>query len=427
MGKKKQKKFDDTQSEISSVNGSTSTYHSIAGGSKLETSEDEYDDDMRFKEAVDGIGNKNSKVSLPSLKLVKSQMQKEYMITLLSDYNQTLSTEIYRALKKAKGDFQSELFKTMALLFLSIDADDANAIYGDVQHELLNLIKTGKNEAATSLAICSTVQFNPDEVLPLTDQLRKRISKAHLKGDGTVPLLKSSEIVNITECLDAWTFLLAATYQSPGFSRFIRSETELMSSEIDGILQQSDVELRIAAGEAISIMYEIMRDYDGVDEFTGFDNHEIIVESLSDLAAGVAVGGGSVKDTAKKERKAQRSSFRHILDYVEDYHDPPITTLKLNRQEELELQTFCDLKKHSTLCWCFESGITLHLTRNERLRQSEWFGLGAIKPQLTSLDRDANARESKLERQVAREYENKVRDSKIKRNRMHRADDHYYD
>ena len=88
-----------------------------------------------------------------------------------------------------------------------------------------------------------------------------------------------------------------------------------MASEIDGILQQTDVELRIAAGEAISvrlfkletsfklmekIMYEIMRDYDGVDEFAGFDNHDIIVESLIDLAAGVAVGGGSVKDTAKK-------------------------------------------------------------------------------------------------------------------------------
>ena len=41
-------------------------------------------------------------------------------------------------------------------------------------------------------------------------------------------------------------------------------------------------------------MYEIMRDYDGVDEFAGFDNHDIIVESLIDLAAGVAVGGGSV-------------------------------------------------------------------------------------------------------------------------------------
>ena len=65
-------------------------------------SEDEFDDDMRFKEAVDEISAKNSKVSQPALKHVKSQMQKEYMITLLSDYYQTLSTEIYRALKKAK-------------------------------------------------------------------------------------------------------------------------------------------------------------------------------------------------------------------------------------------------------------------------------------------------------------------------------------
>ena len=101
MGKKKQKKFDDTQSEISSINGSGSTYQSVAG-SKFD-SDDEYDEDMRFKESVDGISAKNSKTSLPALKFVKSQMQKEYMITLLSDYFQTLSTEIYRALKKAKA------------------------------------------------------------------------------------------------------------------------------------------------------------------------------------------------------------------------------------------------------------------------------------------------------------------------------------
>ena len=132
MGKKKQKKFDDTQSEISSINGSGSTYQSVAGSKerflqnfgdflkinvfqsfcyktlpKFE-SEDEYDEDMRFKESVDGISAKNSKTSLPALKFVKSQMQKEYMITLLSDYNQTLSTEIYRALKKAKVGLHCE-------------------------------------------------------------------------------------------------------------------------------------------------------------------------------------------------------------------------------------------------------------------------------------------------------------------------------
>ena len=130
MGKKKQKKFDDTQSEISSINGSGSTYQSVAGSKerflnlaiqKIDVfqssfyktlpkfeSEDEYDEDMRFKESVDGISAKNSKTSLPALKFVKSQMQKEYMITLLSDYYQTLSTEIYRALKKAKVGLHCE-------------------------------------------------------------------------------------------------------------------------------------------------------------------------------------------------------------------------------------------------------------------------------------------------------------------------------
>jgi len=424
MGKKKQKKFDDTQSEISSINGSGSTYQSVAG-SKFD-SDDEYDEDMRFKESVDGISAKNSKTSLPALKFVKSQMQKEYMITLLSDYFQTLSTEIYRALKKAKGEFQSDLFKTMSILFISISKDDSASIYGDVRRELLDLIKTGKPGAALSLAVCSSVQFDYEEVLPLTEQLRKRISRAYLKGDGTVPLLKNSEVDNVTECLDAWTFLIASTCQSPGFSRFVRNEMEILAPKIDGILQQSDVELRIAAGEAISIMYEIMRDYDGAD-WVGFENDDIIIDSLEDLASGVAVGGGSVKENTKKERKAQRSSFRAILEYVRDFEDPPTTNLKLNRQEQLELETFCDLKKHSTLAWCFESGITAHLTKNELLRSNEWFCLGDIKPALTSLDRDLNSKASKLERQVARGYEGKMRDAQIKRNRMNRADDHYYD
>ena len=59
-------------------------------------------------------------------------------------------------------------------------------------------------------------------------------------------------------------------------------------------------------------MYEICREYNG-EEWEGFEIDDEIVMALEDLAAGVAVGGGSVKESAKKERKAQRTSFRHIL------------------------------------------------------------------------------------------------------------------
>ena len=35
--------------------------------------------------------------------------------------------------------------------------------------------------------------------------------------------------------------------------RFIRAELDFLAPKIEGILQQGDVELRIAAGEAISV------------------------------------------------------------------------------------------------------------------------------------------------------------------------------
>ena len=55
-----------------------------------------------------------------------------------------------------QGEFQSDLFKTMSILFISISKDDSASIYGDVRRELLDLIKTGKPGAALSLAICSS-------------------------------------------------------------------------------------------------------------------------------------------------------------------------------------------------------------------------------------------------------------------------------
>ena len=55
---------------------------------------------MKFKEMAEDISNKNAKKSLPGLKFVKARMQKEFMISFLTDYKETLSTELYRALRK---------------------------------------------------------------------------------------------------------------------------------------------------------------------------------------------------------------------------------------------------------------------------------------------------------------------------------------
>jgi len=425
MGKKKTKNQSfDTQSEVSSLGGSINSKSTFKTNlSDCEDEPDFYDEDMKFKEMAEDISNKNAKKSLPGLKFVKARMQKEFMISFLTDYKETLSTELYRALRKSKGEFQSDIFKSMAVLFLSISPDDASQIFHDVQRELIVSISASKKGSALCLAIASAVQFIPEDVFKSTDAIRKIISSAFIKGDDTVPVLKSSQTQFITECIDAWKFIIAASFRLPGFGRFVQNEIEMMIDSIFGILQQTDVELRIATGEALSVIYEICREYNG-EEWEGFEIDEEIILALEDLASGVAVGGGSVKDTAKKERKAQRTSFRHILEFIRDYEDPPITTLTISRQR-LELDNFCDLNKYEILCWCLEGGILNHMSTNELLRSDKWFGLGAIIPAQTSLDKPNKS--DKLEYRVQQKYVTKSRDAIIKQNRRHAQDDHYYD
>lgn len=424
MGKKKNKNQSfDTQSEVSSLGGSLNSKSTFKTNLSVEDEEDFFDEDMKFKEMVEDISNKNSKKSLPGLKFVKTQMQKQFMITLLTDYKETLSTELYRALRKSKGEFQTDIFKAMAILFLSISPDDASQIFADVQRELIVALNTSKKGSALCLAIASSVQFIPEDVFKSTDAIRNIISRAFLNGDDSVPVLKLSQIQFITECIDAWKFIIAASSNQSGFGRFIQNEIDTMIDCLPGILQQSDVEIRIATGEALSVMYELSREYHG-EEWESFENDSEILDALEDLAAGVAVGGGSVKESAKKERKAQRTSFRHILEYIRDDEDPPITTLTISRQRVV-LESFCDLNKYEILCWCFEGGIINHMATNELLRSDVWFGLGAIVPAQTSLDKISKT--DKLEYRVQQKYMTKERDAAIKQNRRFAQDDHYYD
>ena len=74
-----------------------------------------------------------------------------------------------------------------------------------------------------------------------------------------------------------------------------------------GLLQSADLNVRISAGEALALMYELGRDLD--EEFVGVQNG--LCDTLKELAT-----DGS-KHKAKKDRRQQRSSFRDILKAVE--------------------------------------------------------------------------------------------------------------
>ena len=73
------------------------------------------------------------------------------------------------------------------------------------------------------------------------------------------------------------------------------------------MLENDDLNLRIAAGEVIALIYELGRDVD--------ENFDAFVSGLYDLLKELATDSSRYK--AKREKKQQRSIFRDILKTVE--------------------------------------------------------------------------------------------------------------
>jgi len=424
MGKKRGKKnqADDTMSEVSSMM-SMSSYRTNRSDTESET--EVLDEESQFKAFMEDIGNKNSKTSGPALKFIKSKMQAGPMTTFLSNQKMTLSTYLYRALKKAKGEARLEILRTLSILFISIDVDETASIFEDVQSNLIVAMKDGMKGVPAALSIITANCFNPDDVRKTTEQFRNFFRIAFAKGDKTVPTLKASQVSYCVECLEAWSFLLSHLATVRGFGRFVDEEIDSVIEGLPSILEQDNVDIRIATGEALAICYELARNYRG-ENWEGFDDEDEILYALEDLAKGLAVGGGSVKSKSKNERKAQKHSFKSYVEFIRDGESPQPRRIQINPQEEFVAESFADLCQYEMLCWCLESGISNHMTFNEILRSNFWFGLGPILPQLTSIDRE-NTGMSKLEKRVIRGQEGKIRANAIKKGRRNAGDDHYYE
>lgn len=88
-----------------------------------------------------------------------------------------------------------------------------------------------------------------------------------------------------------------------------------------GLLQSPHVDIRMACGEVIALIFECGRAFD--DDFL-----DAFVPDLIELTSELAKD--SQKFRAKRERKAQRASFRDVLRYLEVSIDCAISIFFLN-------------------------------------------------------------------------------------------------
>lgn len=239
-----------------------------------------------------------------------------------------------------------------------------------------------------------------EDIVTVSDALLALFSGSFLKGNGALQTnLTPASIAMHASALMSWSLLLTVQPNSAVYSL-----TERYGQKISELLESPDVDLRIAAGEAIAIMYEICQEMD--DEFE-LENHNSLIDKLKLLAT------DAQKFRAKKDRRVQRSSFRDILKSIEEGERPHVV-VRFGR-ERLTINSWCSKRQYDALCLVLGSGMNLHLTENDLVR--DIFELGSP---LSGLD--GSVKLSKFARHMENLAADKARTKSRGRMRDKRAD-----
>jgi len=361
----------DNGSVTSSVSEVRSIYEEVGTGSGV-TVEPEVEEcleqdtfEEKLKEDIDGATQKSAKGRQTCLEAIIKAFTSRYAYDFVIERRMTITDCIERSLRKGKGEEQAAAATLAILLGIQLGAgEESDSLFKDLKQALLFVASDAsaspkaRAKCYTALGFSSFIAGGDDPIYEVMQALEIAFSASYLKGNGAVPNHVPELSALHSSSVSAWSLLL--TLLPP---RRLLNMVESHLYRLPELLESSDVELRISAGDAIAIFYEIIRELD--DNFEG-DNIDELCDKLKQLAT------DSHKYRAKKERKQQRSSFRDVMKAIED-RDSPNVQVKFGR-EVLELDSWCRKRQYDAFCHILGSGMNLHLRENFLLR--EIFGLG---------------------------------------------------
>lgn len=362
----------------------------------------------KLKDAIDGTTQKSAKARQNCLEAIRTALSKKYIFDFIIERKDTMCDVIERSLKRGKGEEQGIAALVSALVCTQLGAiEESDNIFQSVQPYLLVILTdpavaaTVRAKCAFSLGVCCFVASSRMEVVQSTmESLYSVFSASFLKGNG-VPPTHSPDISSLhSTALLAWSLLLTSL-SAP----YVMDLCNVQFKRLPELLESSDLELRIAAGETIAIFYEIAREFR--EDFKGYQ-----IDQLCEKLRLLATDGQKFR--AKKDRKQQRSSFRDILKAVQE-HECPDIRIKFGR-EILLINTWCHKRQYDAFCQLLGSGMNFHLMENELLR--DIFELGAP----LSFEGHLPSKSSKFERRIANVAASKARTKSRNKMRDKRAD-----
>lgn len=384
--------FNDTASMVSLQSEASTVADDlmVGGGADESSAEEVYEEKM--KDALDLASEKAAATRTKGLEALCSGLLKRYMPDFIDNQKVTITDIVEKSLKKGKG---SEIKAAARLsLLLAVQLPEPEEVYNELQGTMAQYVSdttqspVSRASVASGLAgLCFIGGGEVAEVVRIMKILENIFFASAPKKDGSVPVLPPEVTGLHTACLSAWSLLATLLSSSQIFDL-----ANSCVNRLEGLFLSPDVEVRIAAGEAMVMLLETAYEY---DEDYEPENFEVLVKTLKQLAT------DNSKAKSKKDRKEQRSSFRDVLRGVEE-GEPPTETVKFGK-EVLKIDSWFRKCQYDWFCKMMGAGINYHLSVNSMIR--EIFELG---PPLI-IDANSSSKPSKTERNAANQYAFKMR------------------
>ncbi|XP_029099690.1 interferon-related developmental regulator 2 isoform X6 [Monodon monoceros] len=302
------------------------------GGDAVDEQGQQEDLEEKLKEYVDCLTDKSAKTRQGALESLRLALAAHLLPDFLLERRLTLADALEKCLKKGipagKGEEQALAAAVLGLLCIQLGPGPKGE---ELFHSLQPLLVSVLSDSTASPAA--------------------RLHCASALGLGCY--------VAATD-VQAWALLLTIC-PSAHISRILDRQLPRLPQ----LLSSESVNLRMAAGETIALLFELTRD---LEEDFVYKDMEALCSALRTLAT------DSNKYRAKADRRRQRSTFRAVLHSVEG-GECEEETVRFGL-EVLYVDSWARRRVYAAFKDALGSGMQHHLQNNELLR--DIFGLGPV-------------------------------------------------
>uniref|UniRef100_A0A7N6FBQ5 Interferon-related developmental regulator 1 n=1 Tax=Anabas testudineus TaxID=64144 RepID=A0A7N6FBQ5_ANATE len=315
-----------------------------------EASEDTAQEDFQYKLKgfIDSTVDKSAKTRQGALDGLKTAMATRILYEFISERRMTITDSIERCLKKGKGEEQRAAASLACLLCIQLGSGiESEEVFKTLKPIFKNILADGSANIQARQAVSNRHCWWQGNFISLEEWPVNKLCEQQSSGKSTE---ETSQLH--TNSLLSWALLL--TICTPNQLKDILCKH---LPKLPRLLESEDVNMRIAAGETIALLFELARDVDSDFEF---DDWDALCDKLNALATDCN------KHRAKTDKRKQRSVFRDILKAVEE-GDFQSEAIRFGT-ERMTIDSWVRKRTYDAFREFVGSGMNYHLQANEFIR-----------------------------------------------------------